>query len=196
MTQRAAGVDPKGFMLYKPGWKDLLTSINSAKVSGANVPAWTQIRDGIYAYAFSATALKEVWLNFHIGHDYSPKTDIYPHVHYVPLTNEVEGVIRWGFEFSYADREGTFPATQTVYAEQTIAANSQYAHLVAEVTDADALNGQDFAFETDGVLMCRMFRDGAHANDTYAGAVGGFFVDLHYLSDRDATHNKAAPFRE
>ena len=194
---KAASIDSKGYMIYRPGWKDMLTSINSAKVSGANVPAWTLIRDGLYAYSFTATVLKEVWLNFHIGHDYAPQTDLYPHIHYVPLSDEIEGVIRWGFEFSYADRAGTFPASSTVYIEETIAANSQYDHIVSEVTDANALSYKDFepGFETDGVLLCRVFRDGAHANDTYAGAVGGIFVDLHYQSDRDATLNKAAPFR-
>lgn len=187
--------DANGYPVYPLGWKDSLTSINSAKVSGANVPAWTLIRDGLYAYSFTATALKEVWLNFHIGHDYAPGTDLYPHVHYVPLTDEVQGVIRWGFEFSYADRGGTFGASQTVYIEETIAANSQYDHIVSEVTDANALDGSDWTFEVDGVLLCRVFRDGAHVNDTYAGDVGGIFVDLHYQSDRDTTINKAAPFR-
>lgn len=196
MTRRAAGVDPKGFMLYKPGWKDLLSSINSAKTAGANVPAWTNIRDGLYGYGFSAAALKEVFVNFHVPHDYMPQSDIYPHIHYVPTTDEVQGVVRWGFEFTYSDREGTLPASTTVYVEQTIAANSQYEQLVAETADADALSGQDYVFEVDGVLVCRVFRDGAHANDTYAGVVVGTFVDLHYLSDRDTTLNKAAPFRE
>lgn len=192
---KGAGVDGNGFMVYRQGWKDNLSSFNSGKVSGSNVPAWAVLRDGLYGYEFSATLMKEIWLNFHLGHDYAPETDIYPHVHFVPTSDEVQGVVRWGVEFSYADRESDFPATQTVYIETTVEANSQYKHIVGEVTDADALNGQDFAFETDGVLMCRIFRDAAHANDTYAGTVIGIFADLHYQSDRDATINKAAPFR-
>lgn len=190
-----AGTDDRGLMLYALGWKDNLSSFNSAKTAGANVPAWSLIRNGLYAYEFVATLLKEVWLNFHIGHDYAPGTDLYPHVHFVPLTDEVEGVVRWGVEYSYADRDtGEFPATTTVYIEQTVAANSQYLHIVCEVSDADAISGDGEVINPDGVVMCRIFRDGAHVNDTYAGSVAGIFADLHYQSDRDATISKAAPF--
>lgn len=187
--------DENGMPLYPLGWKDSLSSFSAGKTAGSNVPAWVLIRDGLYAYEFSATLLKEVWLNFHIGHDYAPGTNIYPHVHFVPSSDEVEGVVRWGFEYSYADREGDFPASTTVYIEQTVAANSQYKHIVSEVTDSNVISAADFEIETDGVLMCRVFRDAAHANDTYAGTVFGIFADLHYQSDRDTTINKAAPFR-
>ena len=46
------------------GWKDLLASINTAKVAGANVPTWAAIVGGVSAYSFSATAMNEVWLPF------------------------------------------------------------------------------------------------------------------------------------
>lgn len=184
-----------GLMLYALGWKDILASFASGKTAGANVPAWSQVRDGLYGYEFTATQLKEVWVNFHIGHDYAPGTDLFPHVHFVPLTDEVEGTVRWGVEYAYADRDtGVFGATTTIYIEQVVTANSQYVHIVSECLDEDRINGAGDAVSVDGVLMCRYFRDGAHANDTYAGSVVGIFADLHYQSDRDTTLNKAPDF--
>ena len=190
-----AGQDPSGLMLYKEGWKDNLSAFASGKVAGANVPAWSSLRDGLYGYEFTATALKEIWLNFHIGHDYAPGTDLFPHVHFVPMTDQVQGVVRWGVEYSLAKRDSEdFPATTTVYIESTIAANSQYAHIVSEVSEAGVISGAGDAIEPDAVVMCRFFRDGAHANDTYAGSVIGIFGDLHYLSDRDSTLNRVSDF--
>jgi hypothetical protein len=181
-------------MLYKAGWKDMLGPFSTGKVAGSNVPGWTQFRDGLYGYSFTATALKEIWMTFHFGHDWAPGTAIYPHIHYSPLTDETAGVIRWGVEYSYAKGHGqdSFPATQTVYLEQTVELNSQYKHYIVETTDAQAL--KDNLFEVDGLLNVRVFRDGAHANDTYAGDVIGLFMDIHYLSDRDATLNKSPDF--
>ena len=189
-----AGQDPKGLMLYKEGWRDLFGPFSTGKVAGSNVPAWVTFRDGLSAYSFTAAALKEIWMSFHINHDWAPDTALYPHIHYSPLTDEVSGVIRWGIEYSYAKGHGqeVFPTTSTLYLEQTVEANSQYKHYILETTDAQALD--NMGIEVDGIIQMRIFRDGAHANDTYAGDVAGLFVDIHYLSDRDTTLNKAPDF--
>jgi hypothetical protein len=197
--RRGANVDHDGMMQYQLGWKDNLASFASGKTAGANVPAWAAIRDGVYAYEFSATLMKEVWIAFHVGHDYAPGTDLYPHIHFVPSSDEIEGTVRWGVEYTIAKRDsGYFPETTTVYIEQVVAANSQYQHIVSEVSDADAIkgevNGNDNVVEVDMVIMCRFFRDADHDNDTYAGTVFGIFADLHYQADRDATIDKAFPF--
>ena len=175
-------------------WKDNLAAFSSGKISGSNVPSWTQLRDGLYGYEFSAALMKEVWLNFHINHDYAEGTHIYPHVHFVPTSNEVEGVVRFGVEYSVAKghAQEDFPATTTVYIEYTVPANSQYLHVVAEVDDNSVIPG--WGIEPDCVIMTRYFRDAAHANDTYAGTVIGVFGDLHYRADRTGTLKKRPDF--
>jgi hypothetical protein len=181
-------------MLYAIGWKDLFGPFSTGKVAGSNVPVWTAFRDGLYNYSFTATALKELWMSFHFNHDWAPGTPIYPHIHYSPFTDEASGVVRWGIEFSYSKGHGqdVFPASQTVYLEQTVEANSQYKHYIVETADSAALENE--LFEVDGIIQMRIFRDGAHVNDTYAGNVAGLFVDIHYQSDRDTTVNKAPSF--
>lgn len=190
-----ASTDSEGLMLYAVGWKDNLASFLTGKVAGANVPSFSTLLDGLSGYEFTASQLKEIWVSFHIGHDYAPGTLQYPHVHFSPDSDEVAGVVRWGVEYTIANSAGgVFPASRTVYIETDVPASSKSAHIIGEVSDGDAISGDGLL--PDAVLMCRYFRDGAHANDTYAGSVIGIYGDLHYQSDRDTTVNRIADFYE
>lgn len=169
------------------GWRDITSDIN-VKGTGSNNPVWATVRNGISAYTFSATVMQEAWVNFHINHDYAPGTPVYLHVHWVnPGTNT--GTVRWGFEYSYAKGHGqeAFPASQTVYVEQ---APSQYTHMIAEISTGIL----DTVLETDGIIMVRVFRDAAHANDTCTDAVALIMSDVHYQASKWATKNKAPNF--
>jgi len=173
------------------GWKDKEAPLANAKVAGANVPTWAVVLDGIYAYKFSATAMNEVWITFHLPHDmayaYTDVTGIvqppklYPHVHWSSDGTNT-GTARYGIEYTYAKGYGVevFPASTTVYIEQASDGTANK-HFIAEVADVDAIANPEF--ETDGLLLCRVFRDGAHANDTLTDASFVFTVDMHYLSD-------------
>jgi len=173
------------------GWDDLTSDLSSGKVAGANVPTWSTFRDGIDAYSFSASTLNEIWITFHVKHDYAYGTDVYPHIHWSPTTTNT-GTVRWGFEYSVAkghDQEA-FPSTTIVYVETVIGSNKQYQHIISEVSDGDAFN----AFEPDSLILMRLFRDGGHANDTFPDAVIAFTADVHFQADKQVTDNKSAPF--
>jgi hypothetical protein len=170
------------------GWNDITSEI-TVKGSGANNPSWATVRNGLNAYIFSATVMQEAWVNFHIPHSYTPGTNIFLHTHWVnPGTNT--GVVRWGFEYSFAKGFGQeiFPATTTVYVEQ--APTGQYYHMVAEIS-AGILST---ALEVDGILMVRVFRDAANAADTCTDAVALLTADVHHQTSRWATKNKAPNF--
>lgn len=173
------------------GWDDITADLGSGKVAGANQPTWSTYRDGIQAYEFSPTTMKELWITFHVKHDYKDGTNVYPHVHWSPNTTST-GTVRWGFEYTVAKGhdQAAFPATVTVYAETTISVDKQYQHFISEVVDGDAFN----AFEPDTVILMRVFRDAAHANDTFPDAVHAFTADIHFQGDGQFTPNKAAPF--
>lgn len=173
------------------GWDDITADLSSGKTAGSNVPTWAVFRDGIYAYEFSATLMKEVWITFHIKHDYAEGTLVYPHIHWSPTTTST-GVVRWGFEYSVAkghDQEA-FPSTTTVYINSTISSNKQYQHIISEVSDTDAFD----AFEADTLVLCRIFRDAADAADTFPDAVSAFTADIHFQANKDYTPNKSPPF--
>lgn len=175
----------------RQGWRDNIVQLD-VQFGNPDAPVLNIFRDGIHAYAFFAGEMSEAFANFHIDHDYAPGTALYPHVHWAIQTNAV-GTVRWGIEWTYAKGHGqmAFGPTQTVYVEQ--ASNGiAYTHFVAEVSDANAIPGTDI--ETDGIIMCRFFRDGAHPNDTLDADVFVFCVDLHYQASQLTTPNKAPPF--
>jgi len=173
------------------GWDDITADLTSGKLPAANAPTWGTFRDGIGAYSFSASATNSIFITFHIKHDYAEGTLVYPHVHWAPNTTST-GVVRWGMEYTVAKghQQEAFPASTTVYVNQTISTNSQYLHCIAEVTEASAFD----AFETDTLILMRIFRDGGDAADTFPDAVFAFTADLHYQADKIVTPNRAPPF--
>lgn len=48
--------------------------------------------------------------------------------------------------------------------------------------------------EPNEIIMCRVFRDAAHANDTCTDNVFALTADLHYQCDRHSTKNRAPNF--
>lgn len=175
----------------RDGWRDNIVQV-SVQVGNPDAPTLNVFRDGIKAYTFFDGEMTEAFANFHIDHDYKPGTALYPHVHWA-IQGTQTGVVRWGIEWTYAKGHGqmAFGPTQTVYVEQA-ADGTAYKHYVAEVSDLNAIPGTDI--ETDGIIMCRFFRDGAHVNDTLEADVFVFCVDLHYQCSQYATPNKAPNF--
>jgi hypothetical protein len=173
------------------GWRDNIVQLD-VQVGNADAPTLNVFRDGIKAYTFFAGEMSEAFANFHIDHDYAPGTALYPHVHWA-ITSTETGTVRWGVEWTYAKGHGqmAFGPTQTVYVEQA-ADGVAYKHFVAEVSDANAIPGT--GIETDGIIMCRFFRDGAHPNDTLNADVFVFCVDLHYQASQHTTPGKSPPF--
>ena len=174
------------------GWRDNIGSIDTR--SGGNAPQRNLFRDGLYLYEFSADDMNEVFSNFHIDHDYKLGTMLYPHLHFATTSN-AGGVLRLGFEYSFAQGHGlgTFPATTTIYLNFTVPANSAFVHFVAEAPEGQGIPGTNV--DTDGVILMRIFRDAAHVDDTFPATIFGILSDLHYEADRYATINRAPNFR-
>ena len=171
------------------GWKDMTTALSAGRAVGANTPTWGTFRDGLEAYGFSASTMNEVWLVFHPNHDIIEGENFFFHVHWAPNTTDT-GVVRWGFEYTIAkgfDQEA-FPASTTVYVEETIASDKQYRHIVSEVATGIPMP------EVDSLIQLRIFRDAAHANDTFTGEVFGLTADIHYRAGKFATIGKRPDF--
>ena len=180
---------------YPPQWRDNIADFNAARVTGARQPTWTAFRDGIYAWSFSASTMNEVHVSFHINHDQCATEayrKLYPHIHWAP-TNTNTGTVRWGIEYTFAKghQQEAFPSSTTVYIEQA-ATGTAYTHMIAETPDVDALDLSNI--ETDALLLCRVFRDASHANDTYDAACFGLYADLHYQASYFGTPQKAPGF--
>lgn len=178
----------------KDGWADIVAELYTR--AGVNSPNTTNFRNGIWLYEFDPTVTMEAFANFHIPHSYKVGTMLYPHMHFSVQSNN-SGVVRWGFEWTYARRHDssgtiTFGATQTLYKDFTIAANSAYTHFVAEVDNLAGIPSTDV--EVDGMILMRIFRDPTHPNDTFPDSVFGITADIHHETDRHATPQRAPDF--
>lgn len=173
------------------GFRDLVGNI-VVKGTGANDPTWASFVGGINAYSFSATTMKEVWLTFHIDHDYAPGTPIYLHTHW-STTGTNTGVCRWGFEYTVAKghQQQVFPATTTVYVEQA-GSGQALRHMIAEIVLDDAVPSTNL--EPDTLLLVRCFRDAANGADTLSDAAFLLTMDCHYQVDGISTKNRAPNF--
>lgn len=179
------------------GWVDMFGNFTSAKLTGSNQPTWAQVQDdgsgstGVYAYSFSASTLQELWLSFHINHDYKTGSAFFPHIHWMPSDTDT-GTVRWGIEWSAAQgfNQEAFGNSAFTYLEQA-APGTALQHMVVETADPGiTVPGA----EPDMVILARVFRDAAHANDTYTGACIGIEMDAHYQTNRHATLNKAPDY--
>ena len=182
---------------HGPGWRDILGSFTNAKTTGPNQPTWTMVvndgasSSGVYAFAFAPSVLNELWTSFHINHDYAIGTPFYPHVHWLP-DNTNTGTVRWAVEFSAArghDQE-IFPTTTTIFIEQA-APGIINRHMLAEMSDPGVTVP---GAEPDMLILARIYRDAAHANDTFTGNAIGLNLDAHFKVDRDSTISKAPDF--
>jgi hypothetical protein len=175
----------------KSGWRDNVVAID-VKAGDPNAAQLNVYKGGINLYSFADGQMTQGFVVFHIDHDYKSGTALYPHVHWSPSTATL-GTVRWGFEWIYAKghQQMAFGDPVTVYTEQ-VSLGIPYMHYISETSDANAIPGT--GIETDGLVLLRIFRDSAHANDTFAGDVFGLCVDLHYQVDHYATVNKSPPF--
>ena len=175
-------------------WNDATVDVGSAHVAGANTPTWSAFRSGLYGYAFSASALNECFIALQIGHDYARGTSLYPLIQW-SANSASANTVRWGVEYSAAKghNQGALPASTTIYIEQAHAGTA-YQLMTAEASSGDAIDGETLGLEPDSLVLMRVFRDGAHANDTLAATAFAFRAGLHYQSSMLGTAQKAPDF--
>jgi hypothetical protein len=176
------------------GWNDLVQDVLVR--TGANSPSPTVFIGGITAYEFAAATMNECFVNFHMRHDYIAGTMVYPHVHWSHIVDST-GVVRWGFEYTLARRNDstgtvTFASPTTLYIEHNVTAGTQYQHFVNEGADGLGIAGTDL--QEDALIICRVFRDATHANDTYPDPIHLLTVDIHYECNTLSTPLRVPPF--
>ena len=176
------------------GWADVVSELFIRDTPAA--PIAQPFRGGLVLWEFTDGDTREVYANFHMPHTWKAGTMIYPHMHF-SVTSSNSGVIRWGFEYSWARRHDStgqiaFPAPSVTYLDFTVPANSEYTHFVAEVPQGQGIAGT--GLEVDAMILMRIFREAGSAADTFAGSAFGITADLHIEVDRASTPNRAPAF--
>jgi hypothetical protein len=173
------------------GWKDMLAPLSAAGVPPSSAPTMTNFVVGTISrreYAFSVGDLLYVQ-PFHVNHDISPGSKAYIHIHWTTNGTNTQPV-RWEFEIARAlgHNQASFTQVTTVQVTQD-ASGVPYRHMIAEVSDEDALT----LVEPDELILVtvrRVTNGGTNNTDT----VFGLMCDLHYQATRHSTLNKSPDF--
>lgn len=169
-------------------WKDLLVPL-VPPAAGLTIPVVTQIASS--AISAPLWALNDqMWVFWHIQHDYALGTDIHFHVHWLADGTNVN-TVKWQFTYYHAKGHG-----QAAFAlggggtvvSATQASAGQYYHMIAETAGVSIAG-----LEPDSVIACEIKRVTNGGTDN-TDNIFGFQADLHYLASEIGTRNKSPNF--
>ncbi|MFA6429759.1 MAG: GDSL-type esterase/lipase family protein [Patescibacteria group bacterium] len=170
-------------------WEDLRFPASQAMVNPVTAkPDQGVFTDGIETLLFDPDADESVFIHVQMPHAWKLGSSIVPHVHWSPMTTHT-GVVRWGLEYTVALKDGTFGASTTIYIEDAgdgVALKHQTANFAAIVMSAYA--------GLSVMLMCRLFRDADHVNDTFTGEAALLEFDIHYVRDDNGSQSATAKY--
>lgn len=129
---------------------------------------------GLYGYKYFDGQVTQSFANFDVPLEWATGTDLYAGIHWSPGSATVSGTVRFGIEFTGATLGGTFGATNTWYIESAAdgTAYKHYRGLSPNMPGSMVLPNQRF--------LLRIFRDGAHANDTFNDDIFIVGIDFYY----------------
>lgn len=175
------------------GWKDNISFFSMASGKGTNEPIWEDRGNGNYTSSFVAG--DELFIKYHINHDYALGTKGFPHIHFsCKDVQEVGATVTWRFSYVIAKGKNGGQAGESLGVARTdidivyTYDGTEIAdeHIIVECDDLDAFILQEPDAEVDaGVVLL---------STTTTGKVFGEMLDLHYQSDRDTTPNKEPDF--
>lgn len=160
-------------------WDDLQTSGLSSKKGGSNDPVFTNIAGNIWIDVFSGTATNEVFFTVQFPHKYKEGSDIEPHVHWFPITSPAttKNVV-WKLEYQWQNHDGTFGATNTTITGTGATGTVGYKGII---TSLGVVSGTGKGISS--LMICRLYRPGGDALDTYADGAAFVSCDMHYEID-------------
>lgn len=171
-------------------WEDLRVPVTSTKLGGSKDPDFAKVLDdgdssqGVFSYLFSNTTEEEIYFTVQLSHSWKEGSTIFAHVHWSP-TSAASGGVTWGLEYSWANIAGVFGNTTLATVDDT-AAEAADTH---QMTDSIEIDGTGKTHSS--MILCRLYRDVADDNDTYAADVALLEIDFHY--EIDAIADEALP---
>jgi len=176
-------------------FEDLRVPMSSTRRGAAEDPLYSKFRDdgsgsvGVYGSWFRTNQTEDLFFEVQMPHGWKEGSTLYPHIHWSPKTNTGGNKVRWGFEFIWVNVAGTFGNTTVMYAEDPIppigGSPTAYQHVISGFPSIDG-TGQTLS----SMLVCRVFRDGTHANDTYNNNALMLQFDFHYEIDADGSRQE------
>lgn len=176
-------------------FEDLRVPMSSTRRGAAEDPLYSKFRDdgsgsvGVYGSWFRTNQTEDLFFEVQMPHGWKEGSTLYPHIHWSPKTNTGGNKVRWGFEYIWVNVGGTFGNTTVTYAEDPIppigGSPTAYQHVISDFPSIDG-TGQTLS----SMLVCRVFRDGTHANDSYNNSALMLQFDFHYEIDADGSREE------
>lgn len=160
-------------------WNDMRVPGTSARL-GSSAPAVAAFlgAGGLYVLQFNGTGVaNDIYFEIQMSHEYKEGTNILPHVHWTPTDTNTGNVV-WYLEYSWANIGATFGASTTITSTPEAAGGTAWVHKVANFA---AITGTGKTISS--MLVCRLYRDPADVNDTYAHPAAFLEFDLHFEID-------------
>ncbi len=127
---------------------------------------------------FLHTQADEIQFYVQFMHGLKTGSVIYPHFHYMPVTADT-GVVKFVLGYYWANVGAQFGTPEATHAlTDTIGANSQWTHLIAD--NAAGLTLTDVGISA--IMKCRLYRDNT-VGGNLAAAVAGLYFDIHVELD-------------
>ena len=181
------------------GWADILGALTIHEPGGGGSdPNYGVWKGNIRAYEFNTVGSDEMFVEYHLPHDYAPGTDIYIHAHWSHNSASVTtGAVEWTMEATYSKghNQEAF-GTNVVRAFSENASTTQYQHMVTETQlsaaspDATQLDSDDL--EVDGLILVRV----TCSSNTMDGGANPWLhmLDVHYQTTGISTKNRSPNF--
>jgi len=188
-------------------WHDMLGAI-TIRGAGGTIPAFNAFIGGVREFQFAVN--DEVFLLFHMPHDYALGTDLFLHFHWVQNATTKAGAasgtvtggsVTWGAEVTYAKghQQAAFATPITMTVQQNCSTTTRWHHIAegqlsAGTPTASQIDTDDL--EVDGLLSMRLYLS-ANNITVASGSVPAPFLleaDIHYQSTNIGTKQKAPNF--
>ncbi len=171
-------------------WDDLMIPGTSTR-NGTNAPDFEVFMNGTFLNVFldnGSNSEDEVHFVVQFPHSWASDT-IFPHIHWSPQADPAtDRVVRWGLEYTWAEYDPAtpvvFPSTTTIYVDAPCSAGSQKKHLIGSFPYINPTTSQD---GISSMMVCRLFRNSSHANDTYTGKAGFLQFDIHFKKNTEGS---------
>jgi hypothetical protein len=167
-------------------FNDIVVNPYIAKI-GNTSPLWAQfLNTNIYTWFFEDSKTQDLTFSIQLPHNYKEGTMLYPHVHWSSATAAGTSRVKWNMEYQWINHMGVFdPAVGATITGSAVAPNSStrellaYEHIITPI--GTGISGT--SMQISSILMCRIYRDGNNAIDTFTGSAAILSIDFHYEID-------------
>ena len=147
---------------------------------------------GVFTYFFDPDNEQELYFTAQFPHARKTATDIHPHVHWVPKTTGGVGeMVKWGIEYVWQDINGIYSDASIVYGTNPVGGATTMVADTHYMTNLTVMDGSGISL-VSSMLVGRLFRDTADAEDDYPYDAGLLEIDFHFEMDTFGSREEAA----